>query len=120
MKNRIGNIEFRKYPHDKRKGFYEIVKWQSNPYYGREQEYRDNGYVDSFLGDSLTNNGRSIQKTSFSLPETCYVLAFVEKGNESWELRSVGERLLELTPEEVTTFFEVYRKGQKKLNKTKI
>jgi len=50
-------------------------------------------------------------------PKSCYVIAFIEKGKESWELRSVGERMLELTPEEQQDFFTVYTLGQAKLNK---
>ena len=47
----------------------------------------------------------------------CIVIAFIEKGSEDWELRSVGERLLELTPEEWEDFHQVYTIGQSKLNK---
>jgi len=47
----------------------------------------------------------------------CFVIAFIEKGSENWELRSVGERLLELTPEEWEDFHQVYTIGQSKLNK---
>jgi uncharacterized protein YozE (UPF0346 family) len=47
----------------------------------------------------------------------CFVIAFIEKGSESWELKSVGERLLELTPEEWEDFHKVYTIGQSKLNK---
>ena len=47
----------------------------------------------------------------------CIVIAFIEKGSEDWGLRSVGERLLELTPEEWEDFHQVYTLGQSKLNK---
>ena len=47
----------------------------------------------------------------------CIVIAFIEKGSEDWGLRSVGERLLELTPEEWEDFHQVYTIGQSKLNK---
>jgi hypothetical protein len=47
----------------------------------------------------------------------CIVIAFIEKGSEDWGLRSVGERLLELTPEEWEDFHQIYTLGQSKLNK---
>jgi hypothetical protein len=115
MKIRINNLEFRKYSSTNKKSLYEIIKWENNPYFGKEQEYRENGYVDSFLGDFLKKDGHSIQKTFFTYPESCYVIAFIEKGSESWELRSVGERLLDLTDEEWDDFHQIYKLGQKKL-----
>ena len=37
---RINNIEFRKYNSTKtKKPLYEIIKWKSNPYYGKKLEY---------------------------------------------------------------------------------
>jgi hypothetical protein len=115
---RINNIEFKKYNSTKtKKPLYEIIKWESNPYFGKEQEYRDDGYVDSFGGDFLQKHGHNIQKTFFNRKETCFVIAFIEKGSESWELRSVGQILLDLTPEEWDDFHQVYTLGQAKLNK---
>jgi hypothetical protein len=120
MKIRINNIEFRKYRATKTEEvFYEIIKWQNNPHYGKEEEYRADGYVDSFGGDFLQKNGSNIQKSFFTLPETCYMIASVHKYSEGWYLKSVGERLLELTPEEWDDFHQVYTLGQSKLNKIK-
>jgi hypothetical protein len=115
---RVNNIEFRKYTSSKtKKPLYEIIKWIPNSCYGKEKEYRKNGYVDSFGGDFLKKGCRSIQKSIFKNPESCYVLAFIEKGSESWELRSVGERMLDLTHQEWLDFHQVYKKGQAKLNR---
>ena len=98
---RIDNIEFKKYTSTKiKESLYEIVKWQTNYYFGREEEYKNDGYVESFGGNYLQKNGHSIDKSFFNNKETCFVLAFIEKGSESWKLRSVGETLLDLTPEE--------------------
>jgi hypothetical protein len=119
MKIRINNLEFKKYTSTKtKKPLYEIVKWYTNIYFGKEEEYRKDGYVDSFGDNFLQKGGSSISKGSFILPETCIVIAFIEKGSEDWELRSVGERLLELTPEEWEDFHQVYTIGQSKLNKS--
>jgi len=116
MKIRINNIEFRKYRATKTEEvFYEITKWQNNDYYGKEEEYRADGYVDD--GDYLRKDFTNISKSLFKLPETCYMIASVHKYSEGWYLKSVGERLLELTPEEWNDFHQVYTLGQSKLNK---
>lgn len=118
MKIRINNLEFRKSISIKKdKILYEIVKLENNPYFGKEEEYRKDGYIDSFGGDYLQKENKSIQKLCFMYPESSYVIAFIEKGKESWELRSVGERMLDLTPEEWVEFHQVYTLGQTKLNK---
>ena len=120
MKYRINDIEFKKNTSSKtKKPLYEIVKWQINKHYGKEQEYRDKGYVDSFGDFYLQKGCSSIQKSFFTLPETCYVIAFIEKEKDNWELKSVGERMLDLTPEEWEDFHKVYTLGQTKLNKKK-
>ena len=76
MKIRINNIECRKYTATKTdEVHYEIVKWENNTQFGKEKEYRDNGYVDSFGGDFLQKNGHSIQNTFFERQETCYTVA---------------------------------------------
>lgn len=42
---RINNIEFRKYNSTKtKKPLYEIIKWESNPYYNKKLEYFKEGY----------------------------------------------------------------------------
>ena len=118
MKIRINNLEFKRYTSTKKdKPLYEICKWYPNIHFGKEEEYKKDGYVDSFGGEFLRKDGHEIHKSFFISPESCYVIAFIEKGKESWELRSVGERLLELTPEEWEDFHQVYTLGQAKLNK---
>ena len=119
MKIRINNIEIREYTSTKKdKPLYEIIKWYPNIYFGKE-EYIKDGYVNN--GDSLKKEklhlDHSISKNAFTLPESCYGIAFIEKGSEDWQLRSVGERLLELTPEEWNDFHQVYTLGQSKINK---
>ncbi len=120
MKYRINNIEFKKYTSSKtKKPLYEIIKWSPNVHFGKEEEYKKDGYVDNFEGGFLQKPGHSIQKSFFTLPETCYVIAFIEKEKDNWELKSVGERMLDLTPEEWEDFHKVYTLGQTKLNKKK-
>lgn len=120
MKIRINDIEFKKYTSSKtKKPLYEIVKWCTNVHFGKEEEYRKDGYIDSFGREYLEKGNKSIPKSFFTYPESSYVIAFIEKGKESWELRSVGERMLDLTPEEWIEFHQVYKIGQNKLNKKK-
>lgn len=115
---RINNIEFRKYNSTKtKKPLYEIIKWESNPYYNKKLEYFKEGYKVNHEGWDLTKNGYTIDMEFFNTREFCFVIAFIEKESESWELRSVGERLLDLTPEEWDDFHQVYTLGQAKLNK---
>ena len=115
---RINNIEFRKYNSTKtKKPLYEIIKWEPNPYYDKKLEYFKKGYKVNHEGWGLTKNGHTIDMEFFNTRESCFVIAFIEKKSESWELRSVGERLLDLTPEEWDDFHQVYTLGQAKLNK---
>jgi hypothetical protein len=121
MKIRINNIECRKYTSTKvDKVFYEIIKWTENEHYGKEQEYRDNGYVDSFGGDFLQDsNGRSIQKSYFASKETCYMIAslHLNKREPDIELKSVGSRLLDLSKKDRDDLFLVYTIANPKIYK---
>ena len=120
MKIRINNIECREYSATKvDKLFYEIVKWDANGYYGKEDEYRANGYEDNFDSGFLTKNGHSIQKTFFTTKECCYTVATLELnyGEPDVNLKSVGARLLYLKKHDRDDFFTVYEMANKKINK---
>jgi hypothetical protein len=120
MKIRINNIECREYSATKvDKLFYEIVKWDDNGYYGKEEEYLANGYEDNFDSGFLTKNGHSIQKTFFTTKECCYTVATLELnyGEPDVNLKSVGSRLLDLKGSEIKDFFKVYELANKKINK---
>ena len=98
---RRGNLELRRYSSSDR---WEIVKWQPNPYYGKESEYirSDNGYIDGKRRHVV------IDESCFVNPETCYSLAFIENGIPDY----VGNRPLELTDiVEILDFLELLRKG---------
>ncbi len=122
MKIRINNIECRKYTATKvDEVFYEIIKWSENPYFGKEQEYRDNGYVDSFGGDFLQkeNGGHSIQKTFFQSRETCITIAslHLNRREPDINLKSVGSRLLDLSKKDRDDLFLVYTIANPKIYK---
>jgi hypothetical protein len=99
-------------------GFWEIVGIEQNPYYGREEEYRQKGYVDSFGGDFLQHNGHSIQKTFFDKPETHYMLARwenIDHDEKTPDLRFVGSRPFDLLVEDQQTFMILAKIGQEEI-----
>lgn len=118
MKIRINNIEARKYNSTKsEQSFYEIVKWEVNKLFGKEDEYREDGYVDSFGGDFLEKNGHRISKSSFQSNESCFVVAFLRlnKSESDVDLESVGSRILDLSDSELSDFMDVYRLASEKI-----
>ena len=116
---RINNIEVRLYNITKtNRKFYDIVKWETNKYYGKLQEYLDNGYVESFLGYAVGKGGHNLSRSFFDTAETCYTVATIEKDNENcWYLKSCGDRICTLTDDDLKDFMEVYKKVDSKLNK---
>ena len=115
---RIDNIEFRKYKSAiKSENIYEFVKWQKNDNYNRKQEFIDNGYALSFGEYYLVKDGKQIPIESFDYQEICWTISFLKKDSESWYLETVSDRLLDLKLSELTSFFDIYRKVNKKINK---
>jgi hypothetical protein len=103
MRIRINQIECRF-----SQGRYEIVCWQPNCYYGKEQEYIDNGWeVDK---DLYRLNNTSIHKSCFTDPETCYTIATMHYDADEGccNMRTVGPRLLQLDRADREDFFAVY------------
>lgn len=122
MKVRINNIECRKYNHvhKDREVMYELILWTPNTYYGREKEYRDLGWTDSFGGNFLRNeSGSSIPISAFELKETCIVVAWLKLNRSEPDvyLESVGSRILELDKEDLRDFFDVYEIAHSKIFK---
>ena len=119
MRIRINNIEFRKCKSINKEPLYEIIKWQENIYFNKEQEYRDVGYKDTPLLESLHKDGHSISKSFFTIPETCFVLSWIKinKREPDIYLESIGSRLLDITKEEKDDFWKVYKEGNEYLYK---
>jgi hypothetical protein len=90
MRIRINQIECRF-----SQGRYEIVKWQPNCYYGKQQEYIDNGWILS--GGMYRLNNTSISEGLFALPETCYTVATLHYDDDErcCSMKTVGARLLD-------------------------
>ena len=100
MKVRINNIEFRKYTSTKTtKPLYEIVKWGDLILnYGKKQQYLDNDYKLNFERLGFNKDGHTIDLKFFLIMLKDVLLLLYRKGSESWELRSVGEKIVKLTP----------------------
>jgi hypothetical protein len=99
-----------------RYSFFEILKWEPSPYYGKLQEYLNDGWEISFGGDFLQRNHTSIQLSFFTHgPESCYMLAMwnnMDHDEKSPDLEFVGSRPFDLTPEEQLVFMKLAKEGQ--------
>jgi hypothetical protein len=95
-----------------------IVKFFPNEKYGRLQEYIDVlGWEND--GDYIRKNMCSIHKNCFEGKENNIVIADLvyNPKEEDTVLKTVGERVLDLSLEDRETFFEVYAIAAKRLTK---
>jgi hypothetical protein len=115
MRIRINQIECRF-----SQGRYEIIKWQPNGYYNKQQEYIDNGW--ELSGGMYRLNNTSISEGCFVNPETCYTLATLhyDNGEGCCDMRTVGPRLLDLSKLERTDFFAVYEYAEDRIREEEL
>jgi hypothetical protein len=115
MRVRINNIECRF-----NQGRYEIVKWQSNVYFGKEEEYISNGWV--LCDGYYTLNNTSIQSTIFKQLETCYTIATLhyDKGEGCCDMKTIGARLLDLDKNDRADFFSVYEYAEHRIVESEV
>ena len=99
-----GNLELRP-----RYGKWEIVCWQDNLYYGRQDEYI---LVDGWYR-SPNCNYHSISPSLFELKQTCYTVCFIDNGIPDY----VGNRPMELENCDLKPFLFLLRAGIKKSKK---
>jgi len=94
-----------------------IVKFFPNEKYGRLQEYINDGWMRD--GDYIRKDMCSIHKNCFEGQENNIVIADLvySTKEEITDLETVGERVLDLSPEDRETFFEVYALAAKRLTK---
>jgi len=95
-----------------------IVEFFPNEKYGKLQEYIDIlGWEND--GDYIRKNMCSIHKNCFEGKENNIVIADLvyNPKEEDTVLKTVGERVLDLSPEDRETFFEVYAIAAKRLTK---
>lgn len=108
---RINNLQFRSTSQSSG----EFIKWSVNSLYNNLLSYLDNGWEDHV--EVITKGHISMQKSLFSLPETCIVIGWLKAcpDENCCELSSVGPRILELSLSERNDFFEVYALAETKL-----
>ena len=105
---------------DPKYSHWEIKRIEQNEYFGKEQEYREMGYEDSFGGDFLTNGTRSIQKSFFTDPEMHFVIArwtSIDHDEKSPDLQYVGNRPFNMSVEDQRTFMVLAKLGQEELER---
>lgn len=79
-KSRRNNLELKQINNP---NFFEIVKWEPNPYYNKQNEYTKVGEY-----YKPQNSFGNIHESCFINKEMCYTLAYVERG----VVRYVGNR----------------------------
>jgi len=108
--NRIDTLEVRNnYKNnllfnDKNYSQYELIKFEENNIYNKEQEYINDGYEISFGGDYLFKNNKQISRSLFELKETCFVIGYFKPNyNEpdDVQINIYGDRFSDLSPKEL-------------------
>lgn len=100
--------------------FFEIVKFEKNGLFGKLQEYIDNGYEESFSGDFLQKDGRSIQKSFFDREESCFTLASwnnMDHDEKIPNLSFCNNRPFELAQEDQIIFMQLAKIAQDHIEK---
>jgi len=110
MKVRINQIECRF-----SQGRYEIVCWQPNSYYNKQEEYLANGWKRS--DGFYCKNNTSISEKCFVNPETCYTIATMhyDADERCCDMRTIGPRLLQLDCKHREDFFTVYELAEERI-----
>ena len=130
---RIGDIQVRNFWMDKgtpkplqshlklaKFSYFEIVKFEKNPYFGKYQEYIDMGYEESFGGDFLQKDHMSIDKNSFDREESCYTLANwdnLDHDELTPDLKFCGSRPFDLSKEDMDIFIQISALAQKEIER---
>lgn len=87
--------------------YYEIVKFEPNPYYGKEHEYTyDEEEGSYYKGDERVR----ISPSCFKNAETCYVIASLDVDKHEYlehNIISVGNRPFELNEDEMTDYIDI-------------
>lgn len=71
--------------------YYEIVHYQPNMYYGRENEFEKDG---EFYYKDPTYSFYRIHKSCFVKKETCYSIGMFRETDDGYDFRSVGDRIV--------------------------
>ena len=120
INKRIGALQLRKAPYlgeEPEHPSYHINKWETNPYYGNEDKFVDEGDYYRYPDDAY--RCIRIHKSCFKSPESCYSIASFDWDDheEIYELRFVGDRPIHLSHEEREIFWQLIELGEEVLNK---
>ena len=115
IKVKINNLELRKASYlteEPEHPSYHIDLWYSNPYFGKESEFIEDGDYYTYKD----RNGFKIHKNCFKNPESCYAIASFDWDGSMYELCFIGDRPLskEYNRDDFWTLIEL---GYKLLNK---
>lgn len=115
MKIRINNIGAR--PSENAHRILSIVQYYPNQYYGKLEEYLANGweYVDD--NSRIRKYNCTISVSAFDKEEMSMVIARITYDPDELctDLKSVGERILNLSEDDRKDFFEVYKIATNKM-----
>ena len=122
MKIRINNIGVRpptyigKQP-ENAKHTLSIVQYYPNKCFSKLKEYLANGWEDSEGNDYIRKNNCTMGKTMFDLEELCVVIAYIiyDPDELCTDLKSVGERILDLSEDDRKDFFGAYKIATNKM-----
>lgn len=119
---RIGNIEAKNYANvngvikpmqyhlNKNFSFFEIVKWEPNPYFGKQDEYELDASGETWKRKDGTSYVGLVGDSFFTMQESCYMLASfkdLDHDEISPELQFCGGRPFNLSEEEMKHFMQV-------------
>ena|SRR5690606_6102966 len=95
-----------------------IVKYYKNKYFGNYEKMIEEGWKETSNG-FLHRGLVTITESCFKNPESCYTIAILELDRDEYttNLRTVGNRVLDLNKKERDDFFKVYEKAHKYLLK---
>lgn len=117
MRIRINNIECRF-----SQGRYEIIKWYPNEYYDAEEKMISEGWErvekdGEFYG--LRKGRSTVTASCFKNPESGYTVATLEwdRGEDWCNMKTIGNRLLELDEVTRQDFFDVYQLAEDRIGK---
>lgn len=117
---RIGDIEFRKYKSTKVDyPLYEIIKWYENEYYGKLEEYLNNGWRISSDEEMVVKGNVHMSKSFFTeRPQHCYVIVFfrINPKTNRFNKDRIGNRDLEICGDDENNYKQILKLAKKSLN----
>lgn len=99
--------------------YFEILKYQPNSYFGREDDY-DISQEDGDYYQPKNSRGINIHKSCFASSETAYMIASWNNINHDEmtpDLEFVGGRVFDLPDEEVSIFMNIAKIGQEEIER---